>query len=95
MRLVDADKLIELFSLYISEDKKVAYQPRQLKIDDIRNAPTVNAIPIEWINMWLLKRVFIWEATTMANEKDRLQAIENIKYGFEEMLKDWEEENER
>lgn len=52
--------------------------------------PYKEAIPIEWIKQWLSKKVFIWDATTMANEKDRLQAIENIKYGFKTMLEDWE-----
>lgn len=46
MRLIDADKLIELFTSYISEDKKVVYQPRPLKIDDIKNAPTIDAVPV-------------------------------------------------
>lgn len=58
MRLIDADKLIELFSPFVSEDKKVVYQPRQLKIDDIKNAPTVDAIPIEWIKQWMVDN---WE----------------------------------
>ena len=55
MRLIDADKLIELFTPYASEDKKVVYQPRQLKIDDLKNAPTVEAVPIEWIREWYTK----------------------------------------
>jgi len=46
MRLIDADRLIELFTPYISEDKKVVYQPRPLKIDDIKNAPTINVVPV-------------------------------------------------
>lgn len=52
MRLIDADKIIELFTSYISEDKKVVYQPRALKKDDIKNAPTIDAIPIEWIKKY-------------------------------------------
>jgi len=58
MRLIDADKLVELFTPYVSEDKKVIYQPRQIKIDDIKNAPTVKAIPIEWIKEYASNKIF-------------------------------------
>lgn len=95
MRLIDADKLVEIcrkgWKLFGREDEKLKHWVDE---NDIREQPTVEAIPVKWINMWLLKKVFIWEATTMANETNRLQAIENIKYGFETMLKDWENENE-
>lgn len=63
MRLINADKLIELFSPFVSEDKKVVYQPRQLKIDDIKNAPTVEAIPVEWIRGY----VSIWVSEPYKN----------------------------
>ena len=56
MRLIDADKLIELFTPYISEDKKVVYQPRSLKIDDIKNAPTINAVPVRH-GKWIYKGI--------------------------------------
>ena len=96
MRLINADELKERIS--IDSDLVEMYDGVMVPCIDfeynIDEAPTVEAIPTKWINMWLLKNVFIWEATTMANETNRLQAIENIKYGFEKMLKDWEKENE-
>jgi len=49
MRLIDADKLME--SLNPKESVWVGLVLSEL----IANAPTVNAIPIEWINDWLNK----------------------------------------
>jgi len=90
MRLIDADKLVELFTPYVSEDKKVIYQPRQIKIDDIKNAPTVKAIPIEWIEQWL-------DRVTGTKDGDDISKYHDIVKGgilFINMLeRDWEKEN--
>lgn len=95
MILIDLDKTLEMIgdlqTSNMEQRDTVCYVMEELEFS---TELEVEAIPIKWINMWLLKRVFIWEATTTAYEKDRLQAIENIKYGFETMLKDWEKENE-
>ena len=85
MRLIDADRLIKLFTPYISKNRQIEYQPRQLQIDDIKNAPTAEAIPIEWIIKWTQK--FFTD-------------INGKKYysgeGYDsvwDMLADWEKEN--
>lgn len=90
MKLINVDNFLKQYSDQVCGDTIDAIDLRLALLKE----PIVEAIPIKWINMWLLKNVFIWEATTMANETDRLHAIENIKYGFETMLKDWEKENE-
>lgn len=50
---------------------------------DIDNAPTVEAIPIEWIKKW-------------CNEHNRKSLEERLlkRYGVITMLEDWEKENE-
>lgn len=80
MRLIDADRLIELFTPYVSEDKKIVYKPRQLKIDDIKNAPAVDAIPVEWAEKWFEN------ALHYANDGDDVTV--------DVMLDAWREENE-
>lgn len=53
MRLIDAGKLVEIcrkgWKLFGREDEKLKHWVDE---DDIRNQPTVKAIPIEWIEEW-------------------------------------------
>lgn len=74
MRLIDADKLME--SLNPKESVWVGLVLSEL----IANAPTVNAIPVEWIKKYAKKG----------------GRIANILFPFEieMMLEDWEKENE-
>jgi len=94
--LIEADKLIDNLDNMIpaadGSDYVMGIATAIQEVGRMAYEDYVEAIPVEWIEKWLLKKVFIWDATTMANEKDRLQAIENIKYGFETMLLDWEKE---
>ena len=59
MRLIDADKLELKHYIQRVSDKVIRYngtQPEYANYDilahDIANAPTVKAIPIEWIEEW-------------------------------------------
>ena len=93
MRLIDADKLVELFTPYVSEDKKVIYQPRQIKMDDIKNAPTVKAITVEWIEKYLepYKEHFN-KLSDKAKETSGAGWVIDV---LESMLREWEKENEK
>lgn len=97
MKLISKEIVLNgLIDWQFTTDDNKEYATIEQMIKSIEETPTVEAvaIPIEWIKKWLSKKVFIWDATTMANEKGRLQAIENIKYGFKTMLEDWEKEND-
>ena len=59
MRLIDADKL-QIKHFVQRGDQPIGYEGTQPLYDytdliayDVDNAPTVKAIPIEWINNWL------------------------------------------
>lgn len=73
MRLIDADKLKEELKV-----NGLGYQYYMLD-----NAPTVKAIPIEWIKKW-------------CNEYNRKSLEERLlkRYGVLTLLEDWEKENE-
>ena len=74
MRLIDADKLKEELKV-----NGLGYQYYMLD-----NAPTVKAIPIEWIKKWCNK------------EHNRKSLEERLlkRYGVLTLLEDWEKENE-
>ena len=75
MRLIDADKLKEELKV-----NGLGYQYYMLD-----NAPTVKAIPIEWIKKW-------------CNEEHNRKSLEERllkRYGVITMLEDWEKENEK
>ena len=74
MRLIDADKL--------KEEMKVNGLGYQYYMLD--NAPTVKAIPIEWIKKWL-------ETCIPHYDYDRMTYIADVY----DMLEDWDEENGR
>lgn len=81
MRLIDADKLIEIcdkgWRLGSAINTKIYHT---VDASDIRSQPTVEAIPIEWLENY--KRVRGWEVTVTTQN-----AIDN-------MLNAWEKENE-
>lgn len=70
MRLIDADKLKEELKV-----NGLGYQYYMLD-----NAPTVKAIPVEWIKKWVEK--CNWHYTDLPRI-------------IETMLEDWEKENEK
>jgi len=72
-RLIDANELIiDILAHDISDDKQID------RI--ILDAPTVDAIPVEWIKKYGVKNNEIVETT-----------LENVLYW---LIKDWEKENE-
>lgn len=94
MRLIDADKLELKHYIQRVSDKVIRYngtQPEYANYDilahDIVNAPTVKAIPIEWIEEWQNRHEWKYDSYfTMRDGKP--------KYAIECMIEDWEKENE-
>ncbi len=84
MRLIDADKLLEPgYTDMFDAPIRFAMVSRQA----IETAPTVKAIPIEWIEEWQNRHEWEYESYfTMRNGKP--------KYAIECLLEDWEKENE-
>lgn len=84
MRLIDADNLIkdvmELWD-YKTVNGITAITVLKQTITDIENQPTVEAIPIEWIEKWQGKQYC-------------LQDEGKAKNTVIEMLEDWRKENE-
>ena len=83
MRLIDADKLIEKcrkgWKLFGREDEKLKHWVDE---DDIRNQPTVKAIPIEWLENWFSYNQ--WLGSSMSGE---------IRCSADSIIKAWEDEN--
>ena len=79
MRLIDADKLrINCFCI-----DKICVDART-----IENAPTVKAIPIEWINSYTTGLIF------SDDYEDNADSIDYYISCIKEMVRDWEKENE-
>ena len=95
MRLIDADKLVELcrkgWKLFGREDEKLKHWVDE---DDIRNQPTVKAIPIEWIEEWLDKfQERNGYRNIIAPKSITIRDTTIILPCVSDMLKDWEKEN--
>ena len=82
MRLIDVSKLKKIRI----EHQRSVYSHGRIEgynacIEDLENAPTVKAIPIEWIKKW-------------CNEHNRKSLEERLlkRYGVITMLEDWEKE---
>lgn len=85
MRLVDADKLPEVNSIERTDERGV-FVCSWIPAEAIWNAPTVEAIPIEWIKKW-------------HEEEDRRLGdgwthIEH-PHSHIRMIEDWRKENEQ
>lgn len=74
MRLIDADKLHYIRKLFEDSDKSEVV----VFAKEIDKAPTVKAIPIEWIEKWISKR----------NDFPTMPYNQHIR----NMLDDWEAE---
>ena len=85
MRLIDADKLYEKRFTVLDNIEIVPVYRAVVRVCDVKNAPTVEAIPIEWIKKWRKDKWFSSEPL----EKRMIMAM-----GVRLMLEDWEEENE-
>lgn len=78
MRLIDADKLYEKRFTTLDIIGTVPVYRAVVKVYDVKNAPTVKAIPIEWI----------------LNHPKFPHNNENRKKCILDMIADWEKENE-
>ena len=79
MRLIDVDKL-NIVVHVATRNKAVCEEIAEEVGRQIVNAPTVNAIPIEWIKKYGVEKNKIVETS-----------LENVLYW---LVKDWEKENE-
>lgn len=92
MRLIDADKLQRtegIFTYRFTDDLDImsccAY-----RYEDVETAPTVKAIPIEWIEKWVDKKT----GTKIGDEIGYLEEDKKLLIGFIYWLvRDWEKEN--
>ena len=90
MRLIDADKLKKAFVGNRYGTKAIEYV--------INDMPTVNAIPIEWVKLWLENNsktvrnpdYYDWDFTQEPID----YYITIYPHEVERMLNDWEKENE-
>lgn len=86
MRLIDADKLLKQLE-WLDIDDFILYE--EVK-EDIDESPTVEAIPIDWIERWL-------DRVTGTKDGDDISKYHDIVKGgilFINMLeRDWEKEN--
>ena len=87
MRLIDADKLVEIcrkgWKLFGREDEKLKHWVDE---DDIRNQPTVEAIPIDWLLDYF---AYIEDEVFENNLKITKDNIEQL---FDELIATWEDE---
>ena len=103
MRLIDADKLPIYNTIEgIEKSKKgtVAIISSWVSTISIEEAPTVDAIPIEWIRGRLQKAVDFTHNKAEGNFIDNGCVVEVVSASFTanvlmNMLEDWEKENER
>lgn len=99
MRLIDADKLIEICDKGWRLGSAINTRTyHTVDASDIRSQPTVNAIPIEWIKSIINANIYLWE-----NNKDRMfvdqGAVTVVSYSItaqilSELIDRWEKENE-
>ena len=85
MRLIDADKLpiySTIEGIEKSEKGTVAIIGNWVSAITIEEAPTVEAIPIEWLKSWAMKN---W----VKSKKCEYDII------VSKLIEDWEKENER
>ena len=84
MRLIDANELKKSFIGNRYGIKAIDYQ--------IDNAPTVKAIPIEWIKKYL--EPFYEHYNALSPESQEVCGAGWVIDALETMMRDWEKENE-
>jgi len=111
MRLIDANKIKEELKLkelshIIKQEEYLDYVLNEWKtrvvelgsynvVEEIDNAPTVEAIPIEWVEDYIKKHTFTFRIYDTTNENDLDAITTNELTLVSKMLKDWKEENDR
>lgn len=86
MRLIDADKLIQEFEKNIETYESDEYEEGintgiRWCTEDVANAPTVEAIPKEWIKKFI------------NNVDGNYLYPEIIEFALQDMIDEWEKEN--
>lgn len=94
MRLIDADKLIQKFkkknqTLYTDEYEEGRNVGISWCTEDVVNAPTVEAIPFEWIEKYAKRCIALEDRNYFA-----YKGFSDIGEGILNMLVNWEKENE-
>lgn len=80
MRLIDADNLKKVLGFFVyklDQDTDIV-TCEMYPVSEIENAPTVEAIPVEWVKKWIPK-----------NEERYALGVNPVR----DLLKDWEKEN--
>lgn len=88
-RLVDVDELIEYF-----DGDLEGYDNREYilhMLDSKGRSARVDAIPVEWVNQWVEDHTKYWQAVSRNGEPIPMR---DTPYQVEELLEDWEKENE-
>ncbi len=97
MRLIDADKLLQ--EQWKVETKDMFHMTETVDVVsaiDIKEAPAVNAIPIEWIRDYTNKTIFDLITTAAKEGETNYPKLANdFSYFVGLMIKLWEKENER
>lgn len=88
MRLIDADKLpvFDMTDNIVGENGAKAIVTHWIQLDFITHAPTVEAIPVEWITKWAEKFYTVINGKTyyMGDGYDTIW----------DLLEDWERESQ-
>ena len=85
MRLIDADKLKRTTGIFQYQIKDAFDRLASgYKSEDVENAPTVEAIPVEWVNQFVID-------TCKSSHDDSLPAF---LYWLDKMVAKWRKENE-
>ena len=91
MRLIDADKLLqEQWKVETKDMFHITKTVDVVSVIDIKEAPTVEAIPVEWLEAWWKKH-----SEEYSSGIDGWYEVEGFYPNiFNKLLSDWEEENE-
>ena len=89
MRLIDADKLPEVNTIERIDGDREVFVSSWIPATAIWKAPTVEAIPIEWVKKYLAKLIVVQDDLDYPN-----QLLIGRVIGIEIMLEEWEKENE-
>ena len=99
MRLIDADKLkrTEGTFQYQINDSFDRLSVSAYRFEDVENAPTVDAIPVEWLKNKRdeLEKEYhdLFHAYTDEGMNDQVRVLNDL-HAFRTVLRYWEKENE-
>lgn len=91
--MIDADELPAVNTIATANGREVEIVS-WVPLRQIEDAPTVEAIPIEWITQYREKLTAELETDGMETAEGLLVFLGGGLIGIERMLKEWEKENE-